>query len=286
MSLSFSQRYGYKKVRESFQIEEIDDELKTAIWNTMHYTCLNGYYNTMNYLFESDDELHGLCSMIWNNHLKNRANQFPTNSDVFKEKIEEYLFEIAEWYEIYDLLEYIAENTVDAKTFKDEINLDLENEMSGYRFIGNKIIPITDELELQTIDEAIGNSELRHASIHIKSALELMSDRENPSYRNSIKESISAVEGVAKLITNEKNITLGPALKKLDSMLPAPLHGSLKSGFLKIYGYTSDGDGIRHALTGDDNVSFEEAKFMLVACSAFVNYLISKVKTFGMEIEE
>ena len=49
----------------------------------------------------------------------------------------------------------------------------------------------------------------------------------------------------------------------------------MKAAFEKLYGYTSDASGVRHAgkLGGPDS-TFEEAKFMLVSCSAFVNYLI------------
>ena len=55
------------------------------------------------------------------------------------------------------------------------------------------------------------------------------------------------------------------------------LKGPLKVAFEKLYSYTNDKGGVRHA---DglfvSEVSFEEAKFMLVSCSAFVNYLISE----------
>ena len=52
----------------------------------------------------------------------------------------------------------------------------------------------------------------------------------------------------------------------------------MKKAFTCLYGYTSDSGGIRHALTEDDVVpNFEDAKFMLVSCSAFINYLIAKV---------
>lgn len=49
----------------------------------------------------------------------------------------------------------------------------------------------------------------------------------------------------------------------------------MKSAFEKLYGYTSDANGIRHAGNiGGNSSTFEEAKFMLVSCSAFINYLI------------
>ena len=42
-------------------------------------------------------------------------------------------------------------------------------------------------------------------------------------------------------------------------------------------GYTSDEQGVRHAMMDDPRVCFAEAKFMLVACSAFADYVVAKL---------
>ena len=57
------------------------------------------------------------------------------------------------------------------------------------------------------------------------------------------------------------------------------LHGSLGGAIKKLYGYTSDEGGIRHAIFDEENVGFAEAKFMLVVCSAFVNFVLDKGRT-------
>ena len=50
------------------------------------------------------------------------------------------------------------------------------------------------------------------------------------------------------------------------------MHQALEGAFSKLYRYTSDESGIRHALMeGGREVTFDEAKFMLVTCSAFIN---------------
>ncbi|AXH99220.1 hypothetical protein DV702_05390 [Sporosarcina sp. PTS2304] len=282
----FSQRYGYKNVRDFFQIEGIDTALKTGLWNAMQKTCFQGDYNLNSSYGEKSSykRLLDLSDTLWINFFKERINEFPSTWESFERHTERYFFEIAKWYEIYDLIEFIAKQKYDYNSFKEKINNELEKEMSGYRLVGYDITPIVEEIEIQSIEEAINNKKLKHVSIHIESALSLLSDRSNPSYRNSIKESISAVEGVAKLITSESKAELKNALDKLNKLLEIPLHGALKSGFEKIYGYTSDGDGIRHSLTEDENVSSEDAKFMIVACSAFVNYLISKAELAAIEM--
>ena len=65
--------------------------------------------------------------------------------------------------------------------------------------------------------------------------------------------------------------TLGDALKQLSKA--HSVHPALKAGLLNLYGYTNDSGGIRHAMTDGDEPTFAEAKFMVITCSAFVNYI-------------
>jgi len=111
--------------------------------------------------------------------------------------------------------------------------------------------------------------------LHLTASLKYLSDKQNPVYRNSVKESISAVEALCKFYTGDEKATLGKALTKLEKAGSIP--PAIKSAFSSLYGYTSDSSGIRHALTENDRaVSFHEAKFMLVTCTSFINYLLSK----------
>ncbi|MEN9848738.1 MAG: hypothetical protein RL368_1478 [Pseudomonadota bacterium] len=86
------------------------------------------------------------------------------------------------------------------------------------------------------------------------------------------------MEALAKIITKNEKATLGEALKKMEVTHKIPT--VLKEAFNKLYGYTSDQGGIRHALTETSvEITLTEARFMLVTCSAFVNYLLSKMRT-------
>ncbi len=42
------------------------------------------------------------------------------------------------------------------------------------------------------------------------------------------------------------------------------------------YGYTSQADGIWHALMGEANITQADARYFLMTCSAFVNLLKTK----------
>ena len=99
--------------------------------------------------------------------------------------------------------------------------------------------------------------------------------RKKPDYENSIKESITAVETMCRIIlpVSAKEKTLGEMLKVLDKN-GITIHPALKNAFSILFGYTSDANGIRHAGNiGGPSSTFEEAKFMLVACCTFINYL-------------
>jgi hypothetical protein len=132
---------------------------------------------------------------------------------------------------------------------------------------------ITNEYELQQVQEVV-RSQYGSCSNHIKKAIKLMYDKDKPDYENSIKEAITAVEAICQIILNNNKTTLGEALKLLEKD-GLKIHPALKDAFIKLYGYTSDENGIRHAGGLDEPKStFEEAKYMLVSCSAFVSYLI------------
>jgi hypothetical protein len=49
-------------------------------------------------------------------------------------------------------------------------------------------------------------------------------------------------------------------------------------GAATLYGYTSDEGGVRRAILESKTVGFTEAKFMLVTCPAFVNFVLESGK--------
>ena len=127
--------------------------------------------------------------------------------------------------------------------------------------------------ELTAIDEA-ASSKAHPVATHISRAIELLADRKKPDYRNSVKESISAVEAASRALCGKEKATLSDAVGFLEKQ--GKVHPALKKSMSSMYGYTSDAEGIRHALMDDPALGFAEAKFMLVCCCAFVNLLTLK----------
>ena len=98
--------------------------------------------------------------------------------------------------------------------FMKQINSVLEEELSGYRFIQNTVSPITNKDEIEEVEVALDSP--APVALHIQRALELLSDKVQPDYRNSIKEAIRAVESIGNLIADVKGESLGAVLPQLD----------------------------------------------------------------------
>lgn len=280
--MSFSERYGYKPVREIIQIDSMDEPLRNGLWSILKIYCWdNATYTSGSYggYFISEDtnkELYFLCTKLWLNYFKRPLDDLDRSWTKVLKQLREYFF-ASEWYEAYDFVEFVGNNYKRYKfeePFYKACNHLLEKEMSAYRFIGSALTRITEKEEIQEIEQVLESSS-GPVTTHIRRSLELLSDRNAPDYRNSIKEAISAVESLVAGVLGVESGTLGQLLKKLEAEID--LHPALKTAFSSLYGYTSDEGGIRHALMEKDANDFHDAKFMLVVCSAFINFVEGKV---------
>lgn len=280
--MRFSERYGYKKVREIVQIDSIDEPLRNALWSLLkvfvwdHMHVSTGIYGGYYLSSRSNNEIRELCDRLWFSYFKKPLDQRDDEWDKVHGQLRKYFFN-CEWYEVYDFVEFVTTN-YDRYQFKKNFiaacNKALEKEISAYRFVGGLISRITEQQEVDEIERALETA-LGPVRTHLRRALELLASREAPDYRNSIKESISSVESLAAFAVGADKGTLGQLIKKLEDEIQ--LHPALRTAFSSLYGYTSDEGGIRHALMESENVRFEDAKFFLVVCSAFINFVESKI---------
>ncbi|WP_217607355.1 AbiJ-NTD4 domain-containing protein [Chitinophaga sp. GbtcB8] len=293
--MKFSQRMGITPSSKVPQIDSMDNELLSGLWNVFHNGFLVGIspmIGTINMGPLTDEQIH-YANALWHDFLKADVSKIPHFSNELHYFLNQFIFK-KEWYHVLDFIEYSVNyvrvnevNGVSHEVLEEQFNIVLEREISGYRFINGHLAPITNKYEINELTESLTQTEsftaLKGCNIHLQSALQKLSDRGNPDYRNSIKESISAVESLAKLIAQRPGDSLGASLDRIKGVIN--LHPSLERGFKQIYGYTSDEGGIRHALMDSPNCDFEDAKFMLISCSAFINYLIVKANKAGIEFQ-
>ncbi len=284
----FSDRQGIKAENTEIQLKDLDNRTRIQIFNLLskqyHFLYEGQYYgndsvqcffryvtsevfcqkiDTRKYI--NDDKFFDeIYQVIMNNPYDDVLTLVEAISEYWEEELNER----------YPYRAYGDSLREENYSVFEQFNYLFKQEYVGYRFIGGLISPISNEIEMDTIQESL-DSEYLAVTSHITKAHSLLANREHPDYENSIKESISSVEAMCEIVTGVrgKEATLGNMLKKLEQK-GVVIHSALKAAFNILYGYTSDANGIRHAGDiGGKASTFEEAKFMLISCCAFINYL-------------
>ena len=285
----FSDRNGINPLNTEIQLKDFDEHTRVMFINSIT-TLYEHIYKKDQFEKENQKFFRYVLKEIYAQPL--RVSGIYTQDEIFKiinetfsddnyDAILTTIEAIIQYFDQY-LMNNMRLNYWDYRlgTVYDYFNAIFQQEYVGYRFIGKYISPISDDEEVTAITESLRNP-FTPVREHIEKANILLSDRDNPDYENSIKESISAVEAICTIIVGKDDATLGKSLKIIEDK-GIIIHPVLKIAFDKLYGYTSDADGIRHASgIGGSTSTFEEAKFMLVSCSAFINYLMGIKSKFN-----
>jgi len=271
----FSERYGYKPIREQIQKESVDKQTRTLLWNCLKVALWDEWESYSYGWTTHSDQINQLMRRMWVHHFNASLDNLP-EFDPYGANgaygIMKRHFMDDKWFEVYDFLEFVVQNWSggDEDKIATAINSILEKEACAFRFVGKQIVPITDELELEAIDQAASNAP-DAVKRHISRAIELLSDRNSPNYPNSVKEAVSAIEALCQTVTGDDKGTLGKLLGKIEG-----LHPAFKAALSSMYGFTSDAEGIRHALLDEPTLTFTDAKFFLVQAAGFINYISGK----------
>ncbi|WAI01234.1 AbiJ-NTD4 domain-containing protein [Methanogenium organophilum] len=286
----FSYRNGITKYPDSFQTDSVSQGLKNRLWS-----CLNRSYFKDIYYPDIYGELQNknhfiLCRLIYDRLLKLPLDSLPREGKKAHLAIRNYYLNDTKRFEIYDLIEFCIKHGFKpySKGFTECANKILTEEFSGFRIVGGQVTYLTNEQEISAIENALtSNNEI---SEHLNTALQHLSDKNKPDYPNSIKESISAVESMCRKILDDPNVTLGAALKEIEKSGKITFHGAEKQAFSNLFGWASVFGGIRHGKMNSEEIYPEEiyqedARFMLVTCSAFTNLLRVKADKAGIKIK-
>ena len=186
-----------------------------------------------------------------------------------------------EYHEVITFVEYILRHNECSEALSDSLLHAFDEpsipyfveKMAGVPTVLPRINRETGEAARQAI-ETLRETNMDGAAAHLRQAAEHLNASQ---FADSIADSIHAVGSVARLIAPGDSNTLSKALASLEK---AGLlkHPALKEAFDKLYGYTSDEQGIRHELLDKSapDVGRDEAVFMFGACASFAAYLANK----------
>ena len=270
-NLTFSQAYEYEELPQPLKLEEISDEARTMLWSVLFDLVKQESYGD-----HVDGNWRKILVFLHVMYHKRPLDEF---DDSMRKFIDGYKQEImsGRFNKIFDLLLAIMRRPecppgfvhVVADVFK----------KSGLAYVVDfgpppTIYPAATREEGEALLQAtaqLGSTGLSGAVNHLRKAADRINQGDPPG---AVRESIHAVESTARSFDPDAR-TLDPALRSLEEA--SSLHPALKQAFSKLYGYTSDEDGVRHAeVFGNANVGQDEAVFMLGACASFSSYLARK----------
>ena len=92
-----------------------------------------------------------------------------------------------------------------------------------------------------------------------------------PDLANASKEAISAVEGIAKIVTGDKKMTLGKCVDLLrdTGRIPPGMAKSLHG----LWGFVSESPGVRHGAPVPSDIDEAQAKYVMDSAGAAIAYL-------------
>ena len=267
--VTFSQAQGYEELPGPLALEDLSDDARRELWDLLFVSVSIDDRGKM------DLNWGPIFEKIHRDFLKRPVVRFTPTRET-RNFYREPILRDLQFNKVFDLLQMTMRHSHCPPTFTAGVVEIFERCRLAYFVDTNRpatIFPAATRLEGEAIREAIQEfraAGLQGAEVHLRKAAELINQGE---WGGSVRESIHAVESVARQLDPKASKTLKPALASLEKR--GHLHPALKEALSKLYGYTSDEKGIRHSLMDSPTspVGRDEAVFLLGACASFASYL-------------
>jgi hypothetical protein len=273
-SLTFGQRQGLEAMPSQLSLGTLSPQLRALLWDAIHksymdHVKIRSGAVSLRYLLSPWTDL---IRDYWIRRMFRNADEVGDWS--WGLKLVKSIATSEDYLVVFNFVQFLLERDDVPNGLSGAIQIALHESRAAYRVIDRLMVPVASDEQANAVQIAlatVATSPAKGAATHLRNAASHLT---LGRWSDSIRESISAVEGVAKSIEPTAD-TLGPALAKLKTSIS--LNPTLASAFGKLYGYSSDEKGIRHALVFDDQAAVTErdALFMFGSCASFVAFLVS-----------
>ena len=282
---TFSQREGIEPLPQPLAVGTLSDSARNRLWSQI-YKKLKGGMSPNELMLDIgiNEPWLTLIHDYYVNSLNKPGDEFSPKLSNVKGWIKP-LFLKDKYNEVFDFLEFVLrhDSLPPNDGFYKDVDDILKECLCAYTVVrdGPTIVPIALPEQRESVKEAIrelASGPFEGARSHLRKSANLLN---NNDLAGSVRESIHAVESVARRLDSGAKTSLKPALDALSKAVP--VHGAFIKGMEKLYGYTSNEDGIRHAHLDDTaNVDTHDAVFMFGACASFCAYLVNKSREAGL----
>ena len=279
--LSFSQAQGYEEIPGLIKLGELPEEARIQIWNAVYLQLRRSIgserdrWGTNYYMI---DPWISILERVHSIYEGEPVEEYDTSFGFVRGSMR-HRIETEEFNKVFDLIQFIMRDPECPEGFVEDMRAAFKRSRLAYAIDSGPpptIIPAVTVEEGEAVAaslQILDGAGLQGSTSHLRKSAECI-NRED--WADSIRESIHAVESVARQLDPKASSSLAPALRSLEKR--SALHPALKQALGKLYGYSSDEQGIRHAhLSADQaNVGMDEAVFMFGACASFASYLWRK----------
>lgn len=272
--LTFGQRQGIEPMPSQLSLRALSPQLSALLWNAIHksymdHVKIRSGTASLRYLLSPWTTL---IRDYWIRRMFRNADEIGDWS--WGLKLVKSIVTSESHLVVFNFVQFLLERDDVPNGLSGAIQVALHESHAAYRVIDRLLVPVASDEQAHAVQIAlatIATSPAKGATTHLRKAAGHLTQGR---WSDSVRESISAVEGIAKSIEPTAE-TLGPALVKLKASIS--LNPALASAFSKLYGYSSDEKGIRHALVfdGQPTVTERDALFMFGSCASFVAFLVS-----------
>lgn len=276
--IPFSQRNGLVPIPPQLKLGEVSNDLRRVInyFISLEIDCETSYVMGSRIFKPSWKRVTQDIFVLFFGH---PIGKYKASVDDWRTSIAS-LTETLDLPKLFDFVEFLSRHDHCSADLKKNLANAFISERAAYRVIDGQIVAIGTNEQADAFDAAIKLSEDNGALAARAHLVTSGACLRNGDWSGSIRESIHSVEAIAVRLSNGAS-TLGAALAALEKR--GYLHGSLKGAFGQLYGYSSNEEGVRHALVFKDEPQVDEtdALFMLGACASFVSYLLARSASIG-----
>lgn len=276
-TVNFSQANGYEELPQPLALGEVSYDARRKLWDLL--------WNSAWYQWDNSSQLR--LADAWLEVFKTShsdflglpADEFHTDPYALRNSYKNMILANLPFNRLFDLFQLFLRHDYCPFDFGESTASVFLDCRLAYVVDTNgppTILPAATPQEGETLTAALRQlkeSGYSGAEAHLREAGVQINDGE---WAESVRESIHAVESVAQQLDPRGSKSFVDAMNALENRVR--IHPALSKAFGGLYGYTSDEQGIRHALLDEPEspVGQDEAVFMLGACASFVTYLLSK----------
>ena len=278
-TLTFSQANGYEELPQPLALGEISDDARRQLWDLLWLQALRN--EALGFLGYVDWPWTDIFLQLHVDFLRQTLDTFDSHSSTLIQLYRPMILAEMPCRQLFDLWQVIMRHPncpllfieLSAGLFK-ECRLAYFVDTNGPPTIFPAVTP-EEGAALQGALQRLREKNYGGAETHLREAGAQINAGE---WAESVRESINAVESVARQLDPKGSKKFGIALRALEDK--GRIHPALKNTLGGLYGYTSNEQGIRHPLLDkqESPVGRDEAVFMLGACASFVTYLLSKLR--------